>query len=984
MLPPSREDDDDDSHLCIKCNATVIGLDNYVKHRKQRCQNKYTQAKSLKTDIPSLDTLEPSYSLGADVFFQSLELQSSAKKPSVRLTPPIPVSSKTSQVSDRKHNLATATSSRDIPLHSPLESNLRGEDWIGGHSLRIGNSEADNQTKLINAVASISGTAKKDTSTAYNIVPYNDFKGDEESDEASEDSEDEEDDEPPTTGGKWKPPPHHTGGKWRPDSPEHDVWEMKEDHTGGKWKPLMPTDTQEGDEDYDAPPPGHTKGKWIPGAQESKSQIMRPTIQTKTSVQYWCGPCNRRLGTKAVYQKHLMSNLHMKKILPETDLEFSGPTDSSKSIGSRRSSRTPKSINDSIYVHENKRKRDEEVTEKLGKKKRKRKPYYTKCYGCESRVRVHLMGKHLISHYHFRKATDTSNLEYQKMLLDNMHAIVRQAPFQCSPCKFYSNWLSTFKQHWLTEEHQTKISSLEGKYWCSFCKFECDSSGDMLQHLSSPDHNDVVAVVNRSMPIIIRKRSVFKCKTCFKEFRYNIEVKKHCNKTGHEPTHTATDVYQELHNCHQCRIKFRSSLALAGHLKIKHKQKVYFCMVCSKSFKTSEEAVKHRQTSEHKIRRKEMLKERGVPIKDMRKKCPYCVDIVVKNVLDLKDHLERVHPDMKKKCPHCGMAFTLSQEVSHHVKSNACQFSVPGQLDSPTFWNCSQCLFRTDSQAECYFHEVLHTDPLIEVHKLGDEEKVVQKFVCPFCHKAFRKASLKHHIRQHTFERPFACSICCANFTRQSSLSNHARLEHGAGASTSTAPHAQSIMRKAINETKIEYQPNDHELYINNYKSNLKRAVPSSTPNETEVKIREHTCPHDTICKYVAATEKQLLRHRKSHHGERLKPHECPICTFKTDQSSHMKRHMRCHAGSKPYKCPHCPFDCGSLENLRKHVLTGGRHSGLYLYNCTECCGQFATNMAAELRSHLTEVHGDKYDTKTAIEAVKRHLMKDFTSDIGN
>lgn len=40
--------------------------------------------------------------------------------------------------------------------------------------------------------------------------------------------------------------------------------------------------------------------------------------------------------------------------------------------------------------------------------------------------------------------------------------------------------------------------------------------------------------------------------------------------------------------------------------------------------------------------------------------------------------------------------------------------------------------------------------------------------------------------------------------------------------------------------------------------------------------------------------------------------------------------------------------------------------------------------MAADLRSHLAEVHGDKYDTKTAIEAVKRHLMKDFTSDIGN
>lgn len=123
------------------------------------------------------------------------------------------------------------------------------------------------------------------------------------------------------------------------------------------------------------------------------------------------------------------------------------------------------------------------------------------------------------------------------------------------------------------------------------------------------------------------------------------------------------------------------------------------------------------------------------------------------------------------------MAFILSQEVSRHVRSNSCQFQTSS--NTSIRWNCSQCLFTTDSQAECIFHEVLHTNPSSEVQEISGQLKVIQKYSCPICPKSFRKASLRHHLRQHTFERPFVCSICGANFTRQSSLSNHLKSEHG-------------------------------------------------------------------------------------------------------------------------------------------------------------------------------------------------------------
>lgn len=60
-------------------------------------------------------------------------------------------------------------------------------------------------------------------------------------------------------------------------------------------------------------------------------------------------------------------------------------------------------------------------------------------------------------------------------------------------------------------------------------------------------------------------------------------------------------------------------------------------------------------------------------------------------------------------------------------------------------------------------------------------------------------------------------------------------------------------------------------------------------------------------------------------------------------------------------------------ENLRKHVLRSGRHAGLYLYKCQLC--HYQINTAKSLREHLVENHADKFDSKTALQAVKTHLM---------
>lgn len=86
-----------------------------------------------------------------------------------------------------------------------------------------------------------------------------------------------------------------------------------------------------------------------------------------------------------------------------------------------------------------------------------------RCEVCRSKVWRHLLGKHLVSHYHCRKAR-SGHPQATALVLDNIHSVVRQAPFQCSPCKFYCNTVASFKQHWTSQEHKRTDSKVKEKY----------------------------------------------------------------------------------------------------------------------------------------------------------------------------------------------------------------------------------------------------------------------------------------------------------------------------------------------------------------------------------------------------------------------------------------------------------------------------------------------------------------------------------------
>ncbi|CAH1122228.1 unnamed protein product [Ceutorhynchus assimilis] len=1065
---------EDDTHFCLKCNITIVGLDNYVFHRKSSCSK--STVEPSKSSLPS--QLLPPDAIGSEAadFFSSLELRSSSEKPAVQST-----SGKSFSGILTRSKISAAIQAT-VPQKDAEPSKSGKNVWIGGNQIKdLGTG--DNQSKLIKAVAHLE--RQKHSSNSSQSTPtlgavYKDSEDYSEDDEYDEDESSEEDCAPPRnyTGGKWRPsspvhwsnntnrsgsrdwneaPPCFTGGEWKhksllSSSYTRGKWKPFEDdshptiggkhpppsHTKGKWKSKMdneddrypPASHTEGkwnpkidNEDDRYPPESHTKGKWKPKVEDENNMVSPPShtkekerfkscskpsprdklksvarkpstsknpentpkpskptpgksLKSKqnqdkvrkqlirnvdndspprnVSIPCWCHTCNRMLASKLVYVRHLKSKLHFKRaeaarqfdsspILRKTNIE-----DKSSGLSVEKSCDLP--------VVEPTHSFQPSTGDKLVKK-RKRRNIFEICVVCRSKVNKYLMGKHIVSHYHYRRGDITSEAS-KNLVLSNILSVVLESPFQCSMCKFYCNTHHHFVDHWKSKFHLDHDKNYPGYYFCELCEQQSPTSEEMHEHLNSPQHFEVISVINGSIPITIKKIDGKSCLSCQKLFTLNIQLLNHCRKTGHDSSNVSI-CNKEDYKCSKCSMTFFKAISLQRHFKRKHGHDYFFCGICNVEFKSSNEAKLHRMSLKHRYA---ALAKREP--KNLKRNCQYCQK-KFDNFLLLKEHLQSDHPDHKIRCPHCGTNFTVSQELSNHLRAKLCRFSEDPIEHQ---FRCDICPYQSDSTSEMLFHKALHSKPsMIEVfYEEGNQSNAqpVPRYKCPLCEKIYPKHSLKPHLRLHTKERPYMCKSCGATFTRKNNLlyheKNHERKQvHPKKKSEDTTFLCSACgarfnkkftlqQHMLIHTGKLCKCPQDGCFYSARKISELKEHLNTHSSEKT------FAC---YVCEYIGKTKKQLKRHMTVH--DETKKFSCNRCSFTSRTSAHLKRHMRLHTGAKPFKCPYCEYKCNNMENLRRHVLATTKHSGKCIYECKFCeaSQRFQTNVAKEFKAHLILTH---------------------------
>lgn len=342
--------------------------------------------------------------------------------------------------------------------------------------------------------------------------------------------------------------------------------------------------------------------------------------------QFWCNACNRKLASRVVYERHLKSELHFKRTLH--DREF----DDEDEIAMLKNKRQSKiALPEPIFSNQKR-------TTVVVCRKRKRRKKFERCEVCHAKVNKYLLGKHLISHYHCRKGDISSDIA-KSMVLDNIHGIVLESPFQCSICKFYCNTHEDFLRHWKSSQHVN--NALPGYYFCVLCQNKSEDTTKMYEHLISPTHLEVLSVINRSVPIIIKKINPSRCPTCLQEFQLNIQLLKHCEKMNHADEDYLKKIKNE-YVCDRCGLNCKSNVSLKRHKKSVHKETYYVCTPCGLKFSTAEEGRNHMKSLHHKY----VKLDKGSSGEVKRRKCPHCEEVFV-NFLLLKEHLKEKHPEHK-------------------------------------------------------------------------------------------------------------------------------------------------------------------------------------------------------------------------------------------------------------------------------------------------------------------------------------------------
>ncbi|KAG5683278.1 hypothetical protein PVAND_012568 [Polypedilum vanderplanki] len=958
---------EDDSHLCIRCKETIIGLQNYVNHRQSNCgaQAKSSSSKQqqFSSNFSFLDshTNKKMQSYEHFNFGDEREMEEDDDEEEELMEEDEDEESDDSEISGVEQNNKSTESEYkeyDYDFFSSLELQYmsKNRNSPATTAARDSGGKKFNHHRIMTRKATAAAIMAQngdewidDTSVGINKKrDYGKYYQNESNESDSDDSE-------PATA----PPRNYTRGKWKP---------------GSQWKSTTNWDENESDLDksFDDtnPPPHHTQGKWIPGTKISRLEFKDEKIDEKSERDsFWCRWCSRNLATRAIYERHLKSNLHKKRTRQQNELEGAG--EKLNELSTHFDERKKKSLEEEKIIeieseildratatstpitrttHDDidddgasnnvynsaSEEEQQQQHQKLGIKKSKKFRSRTKitCEECDMKLPVHLFGCHLISHFHYRKMLLNPKKSFDTVL-NNFHKIVIQSPFQCHPCKFYFNTREEFTRHWNSIEHTTTVSKLVGgKFLCSsFCKFECVSNAEMTEHLESAEHQQVVTLINRSKPIIIRYITRLFCPHCQQEFRYNIQLMRHSKSCELKKMDKFQFDAGATYGCDVCEKFFQSGLSLQKHKIKAHKVSIFFCSECQLTFNRASEAKAHRRTNQHKMMaiRKRILNDPHIR-EQMKKKCQFC-GLELMDIIELKEHINIKHPERKFSCGRCGMKFAIAQEISRHVRDKLCKFYNTNRAEQSTTCTITSNEGGTEKAPE------------VEVES-AETSTSKQTFAL------ITSDSIKYPSTENDDDKVHVTTV--ANDEEEESPSQGIEMDN-----FDLLSSAFQISNVTNNETDVD---DDNEFGM----------IIGEIDNKMDGQIVEilFTCK---ICEFSTESHAEFLFHEILHDTPDEQKStiklQCSICK-KFFRKQSLREHLRQHTNERIFNCPitSCPMSFTRKANLKNHIRNIHRKdtenpTSSSTFVCKICGKKFLSKFFLDQHKFI---HRKKIETKTS------------------